>query len=353
MTGVRGTLVPRGRSLRTRLVVFLSVMLVLVCGAMAAATAIVQRDFLMRDLDERVTEAAERSQGALDQYAGDTRNLGFLRIRGQTAGTLAARLDADGDVVAAAVVADDGHQRPLSTAQRTALEDVPADGKPHTLTVLTIKVIDSETCKPVRNAAVDIWHCDALGVYSGYESLGSSLGGGMPSGTPTGTPTAVPTDGGGAGMHQEPTDDKRYLRGTWRTDHQGKARFTTIFPGWYQGRAVHIHTKVHVDGKWTKNGYEGGHTCHTGQFYFEEEAVLAAAELKPYSTSTVTRTTLTEDIIYDQSGATGGLLTLRYDKKKIAKGVAASITVGVDPEATHDGDDATVPGIPASPSASS
>ncbi|MEU4654851.1 intradiol ring-cleavage dioxygenase [Streptomyces sp. NPDC023723] len=220
---------------------------------------------------------------------------------------------------------------------------------------LTIKVIDSETCKPLRNAAVDIWHCDALGIYSGYESVGSALpGGGMPSGTPTGTPTAMPTDGGGGGgMHVEPTDDERYLRGTWRTDHQGRVRFTTIFPGWYQGRAVHIHTKVHVDGKWTEDGYEGGHTCHTGQFYFEEAAVLASAEVDPYSTSTTTRTTLTEDTIYDQSGATGGLLALRYDKKRIAKGVAASITVGVDPDATHDGDDAVMPGGSASASASS
>ncbi|MBT2412042.1 dioxygenase [Streptomyces sp. ISL-12] len=226
---------------------------------------------------------------------------------------------------------------------------------------LTIKVIDSVTCKPVRNAAVDIWHCDALGVYSGYESV--STGGGMPSGapsgapsgTPTGTPTAMPTDGGGGGggMHVEPTDDERYLRGTWRTDRQGKVRFTTIFPGWYQGRAVHIHTKVHVDGTWTDDGYEGGHTCHTGQFYFEEAAVLGSAEVEPYSTSTTTRTTLTEDTIYDQSGAAGGLLTLRYDKKKIAKGVAASITVGVDPDATHDGDDAVMPGASASSSASS
>ncbi|MDQ1047111.1 protocatechuate 3,4-dioxygenase beta subunit [Streptomyces sp. V4I2] len=48
-------------------------------------------------------------------------------------------------------------------------------------------MIDSETCKPIANAAVDIWHCDALGIYSGYES--SSAGG-----------------GGTGGVHQEPTD---------------------------------------------------------------------------------------------------------------------------------------------------
>ncbi|WP_189860121.1 intradiol ring-cleavage dioxygenase [Streptomyces poonensis] len=238
---------------------------------------------------------------------------------------------------------------------------------------LRIKVIDSETCKPLRNAAVDVWHCDALGIYSGYESLSTGGGGGgmpsgaptgePPSGTPTGMPTDMPTDmpsggpgGGGGGVHEEPTDDERYLRGTWRTDKQGYVTFKTIFPGWYQGRCVHIHTKVHVGGEWADTGYEGGNTCHTGQFFFDEEAVLASAEVEPYSTSTTERTTLTEDTIYDQSGTQGGLLKLKYKKKDIAKGVVATITVGVDPEATHEGTEDSVqpgggPGT-ASPSAS-
>lgn len=210
---------------------------------------------------------------------------------------------------------------------------------------LTLKVIDSETCKPVRDAAVDIWHCDALGLYSGYESF--SQGGGTaptdaPSGTPTDVPTGEPPSGapsggtGGGGGHEEPTSDTRYLRGTWRTDKHGLVTFKTIFPGWYQGRCVHIHTKVHVNGEWTDAGYEGGNTCHTGQLFFAEEAVLASAEVAPYSTSTTTRTTLTEDTIYDQSGTTGGLLKLKYNKKNIARGVVGSLTMGVDPDATND-----------------
>ncbi|MFJ4617699.1 intradiol ring-cleavage dioxygenase [Streptomyces sp. NPDC088812] len=237
-------------------------------------------------------------------------------------------------------------------------QDITEDKEGIPLT-LDLKVIDSETCKPLRNVAVDIWHCDALGIYSGYESL-STGGGGMPSGAPSGSPTGEPPtgapSGGTGGGHSEPTDDERYLRGTWKTDKQGRVTFKTIFPGWYQGRCVHIHTKVHVDGEWTDAGYEGGHTCHTGQFFFDEETVLASAEVEPYSTSTTERTTLTEDTIYDQSGTAGGLLTLKYDKKNIAKGVRASITVGVDPDATHDGtDDAVQPGgggATASPSSS-
>jgi len=223
-------------------------------------------------------------------------------------------------------------------------QDITEDKEGIPLT-LQLKVIDSETCKPIRNAAVDIWHCDALGIYSGYESL--STGGGTaptdaPSGTPSGTPTGeppsgAPSGGTGGGGHEEPTDDERYLRGTWKTDRQGRVTFRTIFPGWYRGRTVHIHTKVHVDGEWTDAGYEGGHTCHTGQFFFDEESVLASAEVEPYSTSTTERTTLTEDTIYDQSGTTGGLLKLKYNKKDIAKGVVGSLTMGVDPDTTNDG----------------
>ncbi|MFF3328570.1 intradiol ring-cleavage dioxygenase [Streptomyces sp. NPDC002888] len=217
--------------------------------------------------------------------------------------------------------------------------------------LLSLKVIDSETCRPIRNAAVDIWHCDAVGVYSGYEDQGNGGGGGGPAPTgepPTGEPSGPPPGGG----HQEPTDDTRYLRGTWRTDRDGRVTFRTVFPGWYRGRCVHIHTKVHVDGKWTDAGYEGGHTCHTGQFFFDEESVLASAEVEPYVSNTAERTTLTEDTIYDQSGTQGGLLKLKYDKRHIAKGVHASLTVGVDPEATQDGQGGPPPGGPASPSAS-
>ncbi|WP_030839962.1 intradiol ring-cleavage dioxygenase [Streptomyces hygroscopicus] len=227
---------------------------------------------------------------------------------------------------------------------------------------LRLKVIDSESCKPLAKAAVDIWHCDALGIYSGYESSSGGGGGTPPTGTPTGTPptgsptgtpptgtptgtpptdapTGAPTGVPPGGGHQEPTDDERYLRGTQLTDRHGFVEFTTVFPGWYRGRCVHIHTKVHVGGKLTDAGYEGGHTCHTGQLFFAEEAVLAAAEVAPYNTSTTERTTLDEDGIYPGNGAQGGLLNLTYRKGRIGKGVVGSLTLGVDPDATHDGTD--------------
>ncbi|MBK3576759.1 intradiol ring-cleavage dioxygenase [Streptomyces sp. MBT65] len=231
--------------------------------------------------------------------------------------------------------------------------DVTEDQEGIPLT-LDLKVIDADTCRPLRNAAVDIWHCNATGVYSGYEAGGGggpAPTGAPPSGTPTGTPTGGPPPGGGGG-HQEPTDDDRFLRGTWHTDRHGQVTFRTVFPGWYQGRCVHIHVKVHVDGEWTDAGYEGGHTCHTGQLFFDEKSVLATAVLEPYVSNTATRTTLTEDGIYPQNGHEGGLLYLKYDRRRIARGVRGRLTLAVAPDETNDGEGGGGPGPSPSASAS-
>lgn len=103
------------------------------------------------------------------------------------------------------------------------------EDRPGAPTSLSITVVDAATCAPVKDAAVDIWHADAAGEYSGFGSAGD---GGRP--------------GGGGGS---PTNDKRFLRGTQITGADGVATFLTIYPGWYTGRAVHIHVKVHAGGR--------------------------------------------------------------------------------------------------------
>jgi protocatechuate 3,4-dioxygenase beta subunit len=92
---------------------------------------------------------------------------------------------------------------------------------------LTLKatVVDASSCKPIRNAAVDIWHADASGVYSGFGQGASS---------------------------------RTFMRGIQKTDANGLTTFQTVYPGWYQGRTVHIHVKVHI----------GGNVVHTGQIFF-------------------------------------------------------------------------------------
>ncbi|MFF5254505.1 sensor histidine kinase [Streptomyces leeuwenhoekii] len=97
-------------------------------AAMSFATVLIQSDYLREDLDQRVTEAAERHQAALHLPTGGLTHLGFLRLPGQPIGTLGARVDSSGRVPAAGVVTDEGRLRVLSAAQRAALGGITADG---------------------------------------------------------------------------------------------------------------------------------------------------------------------------------------------------------------------------------
>ena len=72
---------------------------------------------------------------------------------------------------------------------------------------------------------------------------------------------------------QQGTEDERFLRGVQRTDAKGLAIFRTIYPGWYQGRTVHIHTMVHI----------GGNVVHTGQLYFSDAVTDAVYKRSPYN----------------------------------------------------------------------
>lgn len=90
---------------------------------------------------------------------------------------------------------------------------------------LALRVRDAATCKPIPDAVVDVWHADAGGDYSGFDGGAAGTGGGGGGGAPTAT---------------------RYLRGAQITDADGVVEFTTIYPGWYPGRTVHIHATVHL-----------------------------------------------------------------------------------------------------------
>jgi protocatechuate 3,4-dioxygenase beta subunit len=102
---------------------------------------------------------------------------------------------------------------------------------------LQIKVVDADSCEPIKDVAVDVWHCDAEGVYSGVQG-----------------------------------DDGTFLRGVQVTDGAGNAAFQTIFPGWYTGRAVHIHLKL----------IQGSQTW-TGQLFFDDATIDTAYAKEPYS----------------------------------------------------------------------
>ena len=143
-------------------------------------------------------------------------------------------------------------------------------------------VVDASTCKAIRNAAVDIWHCDAGGVYSGF----------------------------GAGA-----SNRTFLRGIQRTNASGLAILKTIYPGWYQGRTVHIHVKVHI----------GGNVVHTGQLYFPDSLTDKVYRRSPYSKRPNRSTRNSDDFVF-ANGGKNSMLTVRSDG---AGGYVASIAMGV------------------------
>ncbi len=181
---------------------------------------------------------------------------------------------------------------------------------------LALQVQDSETCEPIPHAVVEIWHCDAGGLYSGAEAA-SGGGGTPPTGPPpTGTPpTGTPPPGGDADL--EPTDDERYLRGAQVTNQRGVVEFTTIWPGWYRGRTVHVHVMVHV----------GNEKTLTTQLMFDEALNSEVLATQPYAQRTGRDTFNDNDSIYQPS------MLLKVTKAR--DGYVGCIVLDADPD--HDG----------------
>ena len=154
---------------------------------------------------------------------------------------------------------------------------------------LTMTVFDYDgDCALVNGAKVDIWHCNAAGNYS---DINSQQNGGNFSG-------------------------QNWLRGYQTTGSDGKVTLTTIFPGFYVGRAAHIHLRVRI-----------GTTNYTSQIFFTEAQTAATYQTSPYSGyNNRTRTTNSQDDIYKQGGSNTLLVTLGGDA---ASGYTADLSLGV------------------------
>ena len=107
---------------------------------------------------------------------------------------------------------------------------------------------------------VDIWHCDAEGAYSGFDPASTR-------------------------------DQQRYLRGAQVTDRDGIVEFVTVYPGWYPGRTVHVHAKVHLDAA----------TVLTTQLYFDYAMTARVYEAEPYASRSGRDTFNDGDSIFDPS----------------------------------------------------
>lgn len=146
------------------------------------------------------------------------------------------------------------------------------EGKPGAPLLLDVQVVRSGSCTPLGDVAVDIWQCDAAGVYSCYPG---QLGG-------------LDTTG------------QRFLRGTQLTDAAGHARFETIYPGWYPGRTAHIHFKVQLSPS----------SEVTSQIYFPEDFNASVYGGAPYAGRGQKDTSNAADFIAQSGGGMPALLSV-------------------------------------------
>ena len=153
--------------------------------------------------------------------------------------------------------------------RRSDIRVEPSDGgiRPGLPLTLSLRVssIQNRRCVPFAGAVVDVWHCDATGVYSDTN------------------------DAGGAG--------KKFLRGYQISDEDGRVRFTTIYPGWYPGRAVHVHFKIRAESS------SGKAHEFTSQLYFDDGLTDRIHAQQPYASKRGRRLKNHEDGIFRNGGS--------------------------------------------------
>jgi protocatechuate 3,4-dioxygenase beta subunit len=175
---------------------------------------------------------------------------------------------------------------------RSDIRSDPSDGSvkaglPLQLTFL-VSQVGSDACTPLQGATVDVWHCDALGVYSDVQDPGFNTAG------------------------------QKFLRGNQVTDANGSVQFTTIYPGWYQGRTVHIHFKIRTDAS-SELGQE-----FTSQLFFDDTITDQVHAQEPYASKGQRTLRNDGDGIFQEGGD-----QLMLELTEAEGGYAASFDVGL------------------------
>lgn len=188
--------------------------------------------------------------------------------------------------IAGCIVSPDQTEGPFFVDEKLNRSDLRIDPSNNSVSpgvalrlTLFVSQIKNNTLMPLPGATVDVWHCDALGSYSDVRENASSAG---------------------------DTRGRKFLRGYQVSDAQGKVEFQTIYPGWYQGRTVHLHYKIRTNPK-----SEVGHEL-TSQLYFDEAITDAVHAQAPYSQKGKRDTRNSNDGIFSRGGK-DLLLTLGQD----------------------------------------
>lgn len=173
------------------------------------------------------------------------------------------------------------------------VRDDITEGRPGLPLELHLKIVDANTCDPLANVRVDVWHADADGIYSGYAGQGDN--------------------------RDASTKGAKYLRGTQFSNDTGALTFRSIYPGWYPGRTPHVHVKAFLDDK----------TVLTGQIYFPDDVSMRVYhERKPYSVRPIPDTTNASDFIFKQGQKEGGGIVFSIEES--AERMKAGLVVAVD-----------------------
>ncbi|ETS87786.1 hypothetical protein PFICI_01614 [Pestalotiopsis fici W106-1] len=152
--------------------------------------------------------------------------------------------------------------------------------------VMDFQVVDINTCEPMPNTYLEIWHANATGVYAGVE-----------------------VEGNGSGESDPGNLNKTWGRGIQETNADGVAQFESIFPGHYTGRAIHIHTVVHKNATLYPNSTLGAETItsHIGQVFFDQDLISLVENTYPYTTNEQDLTLNADDSIMATETATDGV----------------------------------------------
>lgn len=170
------------------------------------------------------------------------------------------------------------------------------EGAPLILT-FNVQQITSGRCSPLANAMVDVWHCDAQGEYSGVNDR----------------------------MIGFNTVGQKFLRGYQITDAGGVAKFLTVYPGWYQGRAVHIHFKIRTPADAALANPAGQAYEFTSQLFFDEALTDQVHAQAPYASKGQRTLRNERDGIFRRAGE-----TLVLAAAKAGQGYEATFDVGLD-----------------------
>jgi protocatechuate 3,4-dioxygenase beta subunit len=177
---------------------------------------------------------------------------------------------------------------------RADIRSDPAGGlvKPGTPLRLVLRVsrLDGSACAPLSGAVVDIWQCDALGIYSDFQDFNGLFD----------------------------TRGQKFLRGYQVTDANGQVEFITIYPGWYPGRTVHIHFKIRTAAA-ARRGHE-----FTSQLYFDDAITDQVHAQPPYATKGQRTRRNDRDGIFRRGGN-----QLMLQLTKDARGYVGTLDVGL------------------------